>query len=73
MAEEVISSIRTVYAFGGEDKEVERYEQKLFPAMKCGIKRNFITGLGNGILWACMYVGLALGHLVWGETDFVFN
>jgi len=61
VAEEVISAIRTVFAFGGEAKEVERYERNLFPAMRSGIRRNFITGLGNGIMWACVYSGFALG------------
>jgi ABC-type multidrug transport system fused ATPase/permease subunit len=61
VAEEVISAIRTVYAFGGEDKEVNRYETNLLPALRSGIKRNIITGLGNGILYATLYLGLALG------------
>ena len=61
VAEEVISAIRTVYAFGGENKESERYEKNLVPAMKSGIKRNFMTGLGNGVLYSCLYFGLALG------------
>ncbi|CAG2171456.1 unnamed protein product, partial [Oppiella nova] len=61
MAEEVISSVRTVYAFGGEAKEVDRYETNLVPAMRSGIKRNFITGLGNGVLYSTLYLGMALG------------
>lgn len=46
VAEEVISAIRTVLAFGGQHKEVERYERHLWPALKSGIKRNFMTGFG---------------------------
>jgi ABC-type multidrug transport system fused ATPase/permease subunit len=61
VAEEVISSIRTVFAFGGEDKELKRYEKNLLPAMKSGIKRNFVTGLGTALLWTCLYLGFALG------------
>ena len=61
VAEEVISAIRTVYAFGGETKESNRYEKNLVPAMKSGVKRSLITGLGNGILYSCLYFGLALG------------
>ena len=29
IAEEVLSSIRTVIAFGGEEKEIERYDSRL--------------------------------------------
>ncbi|CAG2113799.1 unnamed protein product, partial [Medioppia subpectinata] len=61
VAEEVISAVRTVYAFGGEAKEVNRYEKNLVPAMRSGIKRNFITGLGNGVLYSTLYFGMALG------------
>jgi len=71
VAEEVISAIRTVFAFGGEAKEVERYEKNLFPAMKSGIRRNFITGLGNGITWACLYGGLALG--IWFGVKLIID
>ena len=31
IAEEVLSSIRTVVAFGGQKKEVERFEKKVSP------------------------------------------
>jgi ATP-binding cassette subfamily B (MDR/TAP) protein 1 len=71
VAEEVISAIRTVFAFGGEAKEVERYEKNLFPAMKSGIRRNFATGLGNGITWACLYGGLALG--IWFGVKLIID
>ena len=71
VAEEVISAIRTVYAFGGESKEVNRYEKNLIPALKNGIKRNFITGLGNGILYSCLYFGLALG--IWYGVTLILD
>jgi len=61
VAEEVISGIRTVFSFGGETKEVERYEKNLYTSMKSGIRRNFLTGLGTGIMWSCLYCGFALG------------
>ncbi|CAG2181529.1 unnamed protein product, partial [Oppiella nova] len=46
VAEEVISGIRTVLAFGGQQKESSRYESHLVPAMRSGVRRNFMTGLG---------------------------
>lgn len=39
IAEEVLGSIRTVVAFGGESKEIERYSYKLQPAKKMGAKK----------------------------------
>ncbi|RWS15751.1 ABC transporter: subfamily ABCB/MDR-like protein [Dinothrombium tinctorium] len=60
IAEEVLSAIRTVVAFGGEEKEVNRYSQNLEPVKKSGIKRNFYTGLGNGVMWFFTYASYAL-------------
>ena len=47
IADEVLSSIRTVVAFGGQDKEVERYESKLIYAKKAGLLRGILTGVGG--------------------------
>lgn len=44
VAEEVLSSIRTVVAFGGEKKELERYSQRLEPAEKNGKKKGIYSG-----------------------------
>ncbi|KAJ3330983.1 ATP-binding cassette, sub-B (MDR TAP), member 4, partial [Gonapodya sp. JEL0774] len=48
IAQEVISSIRTVAAFGKEDREVERYGKKIQEAVKHGEQRSFVGGLGVG-------------------------
>ena len=55
IAEEVLSSIRTVVAFGGQDKEVERYESKLVYARKAGTLRGVLTGVGGGLMWFIIY------------------
>ena len=47
IAEEVISSIRTVIAFGGEDKEVEKYSTEVATARKSGIYRGILTGMNK--------------------------
>ena len=47
IADEVLSSIRTVVAFGGQEKEVERYESKLIYAKKAGLLRGILTGVGG--------------------------
>lgn len=60
VAEEVLSSIRTVFAFGGQEKESERYKNKLVAAKKVNIKKGFFSGLGFGILWFCIYAAYAL-------------
>ncbi|GAB0096239.1 Multidrug resistance protein homolog 65 [Sergentomyia squamirostris] len=50
VAEEVLSSIRTVVAFGGEEKEADRYAQRLKPAQKAGRRKGAFSGLGEGLL-----------------------
>lgn len=61
IAEEVISSIRTVIAFGGQEKELKRYEDSLSKTTKSGIKRSMVGGLGMGITWLGFYVQYAIG------------
>jgi len=46
VAEEVISSMRTVAAFGGEPMEVSRYKKTLDLALLSGIKQSHATGIG---------------------------
>lgn len=60
-AEEVISGIRTVFAFSGQKKESKRYEDLLIPAMKNGFKRSFATSLISAINYGVLYVNFGLG------------
>lgn len=60
VAEEVLGSIRTVIAFGGEKKELERYEQRLEPAEKNGKKKGIYSGIGGGLMWFIIYCCYAL-------------
>ncbi|XP_037800229.1 ATP-dependent translocase ABCB1-like [Penaeus monodon] len=60
IAEEVISAIRTVVAFGGEAKEVERYDANLVHAKRAGVKRGLVTGVGMGLMWFLIYAAYAL-------------
>ncbi|XP_049957122.1 ATP-dependent translocase ABCB1-like [Schistocerca serialis cubense] len=64
IAEEVLSAIRTVIAFGGQDKEDKRYNKKLMAGMKLSVRRNLINGLGNGFQWFCAFgsYGLAFWY-----------
>lgn len=58
--EEALSSIRTVVAFSGQQKEVQRYADRLQPAEQMGCKRGLYTGLGNGSMWGLMHCSYAL-------------
>ncbi|KAK3865155.1 hypothetical protein Pcinc_029218, partial [Petrolisthes cinctipes] len=71
VAEEVLSGIRTVVAFGGEEKEVERYEKNLLDARMAGLQRGLVTGLGMGSVWLVMYASYALAF--WYGTGLILE
>ena len=60
IAEEVLSAIRTVVAFGGQGKELHRYNEQLVFAKDNNIKRSFLSGIGFGLLWFFIYGSYAL-------------
>ncbi|XP_039674599.1 bile salt export pump [Perca fluviatilis] len=60
VADEVLSSIRTVAAFGGEEKEAERYDRNLAEAQNWGVKKGTIVGLFQGYLWCVIFFCFAL-------------
>lgn len=60
VAEEVLSSIRTVVAFGGEKKELDRYSNRLSAAEQNGSRKGLFTGLGIGIMWLITYCVYAI-------------
>uniref|UniRef100_A0A1B0DDU0 ABC-type xenobiotic transporter n=1 Tax=Phlebotomus papatasi TaxID=29031 RepID=A0A1B0DDU0_PHLPP len=57
IAEEVFNSIRTVAAFGGEEKESQRYAESLRKAEKTGILKSFYSGLQSGVMWFLVFGG----------------
>ncbi|KAB0792508.1 hypothetical protein PPYR_14467 [Photinus pyralis] len=61
IAEETLSSIRTVVAFGGQKKEEERYDELLSFACKNNIKRLFFNGISNAVMWFFAYGSYSLG------------
>ena len=61
IAEEVISAIRTVVAFGGQQKEITNYEKNLQGAKKSGILRGLLTGLSGGLTFGIMWAVYGLG------------
>ncbi|XP_023261349.1 bile salt export pump-like [Seriola lalandi dorsalis] len=60
VADEVLSSIRTVAAFGGEEKEAERYDRNLVEAQNWGVKKGTIIGVFQGYLWCIIFLCYAL-------------
>lgn len=47
IAGEVLEAVRTVVAFGGEQKELARYSEQLVFAEKVGLKKSTATGGGK--------------------------
>ncbi|XP_063964755.1 ATP-dependent translocase ABCB1-like [Lytechinus pictus] len=60
IADEVFSSIRTVVAFGGEEKEVVRYGKNLDEAKSKTIKKDVFTLLAQGFLFFSMFSSYAI-------------
>nr|XP_014435355.1 bile salt export pump isoform X3 [Pelodiscus sinensis] len=60
VADEVLSSIRTVAAFGGERKEVQRYDKNLVFAQRWGIRKGMIMGFFTGYIWFIIFLCYAL-------------
>ncbi|XP_034042603.1 bile salt export pump-like [Thalassophryne amazonica] len=60
VADEVLSAIRTVAAFGGEEKEVQRYNRNLVEAQSWGVKKGTIIGVFQGYLWCIIFLCYAL-------------
>ncbi|XP_041056607.1 bile salt export pump-like isoform X1 [Carcharodon carcharias] len=60
VADEVLSSIRTVAAFSGEKKEVERYDKNLVFAQRWGVRKGMIVGFFTGYVWMIIFFCYAL-------------
>ncbi|XP_033108642.1 ATP-dependent translocase ABCB1-like [Anneissia japonica] len=60
VAEEVLSAIRTVVAFGGENKEKIRYAKELETAKDVGIRKGQLTGISMGVTMFIMFCSYAL-------------
>ncbi|KAH0818956.1 hypothetical protein GEV33_003835 [Tenebrio molitor] len=60
IAEEVLSSVRTVVAFDGQEKEITRYEKHLQSAKRNNITKNLFSGISNGFMWFFVFASYAL-------------
>nr|CAD7393557.1 unnamed protein product [Timema cristinae] len=69
IAEEVLGSIRTVAAFGGQDKEVHRYKLALERGLSLAMKKYYILSLGIGAVFLVTYG--AYGLAFWYGAELV--
>ncbi|RKP26905.1 multidrug resistance protein [Syncephalis pseudoplumigaleata] len=61
VAEEVLSGVKTVSAFGAQDREVRRYEAKLNVALAEGRKKGLAVGLSVGTMLGVLFFSYGLG------------
>ncbi|CAH8301085.1 unnamed protein product [Eruca vesicaria subsp. sativa] len=60
VAEEVLSQVRTVYAYVGEEKAVSSYSKSLKRALKLGKRSGLAKGLGVGLTYGLLFCAWAL-------------
>ncbi|KAM8869641.1 ATP-dependent translocase ABCB1 isoform 1-T1 [Spinachia spinachia] len=60
VASEVISAVRTVFAFSGQDREIKRYIKNLEDAKNMGIKKATYANFAFGINFLMIYLSYAL-------------
>ncbi|CAD7089354.1 unnamed protein product [Hermetia illucens] len=83
VAEEVFSAIRTVHAFDGKEKEIERYNEKIANAAKASQTRELYSALLSGLQWTLFCLLNALGtwygmqllvkQMHWDPSDIVYT
>ncbi|KAJ3314938.1 tRNA N6-adenosine threonylcarbamoyltransferase, partial [Gonapodya sp. JEL0774] len=61
VAEQSISNIKTVAAFGGEHRNIQRYEQKVKVAYDWGLQIGIVTGLGLGTMFFVIFSTYGFG------------
>ncbi|XP_004677183.1 PREDICTED: ATP-binding cassette sub-family B member 5 [Condylura cristata] len=71
VAEEVLSSIRTVIAFGAQEKEIQRYTQNLKDAKDVGIKKTVASKLSLGAVY--FFMNGTYGLAFWYGTSLILS
>nr|AAO20902.1 Mdr2 [Takifugu rubripes] len=71
VAAEVLSSIRTVFAFSGQRKAIKRYHKNLEDARDMGIKKGVAANTATGFSFLMIYLSYALAF--WYGTTLVLN
>lgn len=72
--EEVLFAVRTVVAFGGEQREIDRFGRHVEKARKGGVQSRTKAGLGMGYIWMMMFFCYAIAFyagmlFVYHEVD----
>ncbi|XP_064473641.1 phosphatidylcholine translocator ABCB4-like isoform X3 [Ornithodoros turicata] len=70
-AQEALAFIKTVVAYGGQNKEIKRYEGHLQPVKETAIQRGLMTGFGVSLVWVFMYANYSLGF--WLGTSLILQ
>ncbi|GJQ81867.1 hypothetical protein Trydic_g9893 [Trypoxylus dichotomus] len=83
IAEEVLTAIKTVFAFGGQQKEIDRYKVHLITACTNNIRRSLLTALSNALMMFFIFasyslafwygIGLIIYQLDWAPEDRVYT
>ncbi|KAM9807166.1 ATP-dependent translocase ABCB1-like [Syngnathus typhle] len=60
VAEEVLSAIRTVFAFSGQQREIQRYRRNLEEAKNMGIKKAISSNTAMGFTFMMIFLSYAL-------------
>ncbi|KAM9386940.1 ATP-dependent translocase ABCB1-like [Phaethornis superciliosus] len=71
VAEEVLGAVRTVIAFGGQEKEIKRYYKNLEDAKRLGIKKSITASISMGAAFLLIYASYALAF--WYGTTLVLT
>ncbi|CAD6186832.1 unnamed protein product [Caenorhabditis auriculariae] len=69
LAEEVLTSMRTVIAFNGQKYECNRYDEALQDGKVTGIKKSIYIGMGLALTFLIMFSSYCLAF--WVGTNFV--
>ncbi|XP_075965014.1 ATP-dependent translocase ABCB1 [Anarhichas minor] len=72
VASEVISAVRTVFAFSGQEREIKRYNKNLEDAKNVGIKKATYANFAFGINFLMIYLSYALAFW-YGSTLILSN
>uniref|UniRef100_A0A0X3P980 Multidrug resistance protein 1 n=2 Tax=Schistocephalus solidus TaxID=70667 RepID=A0A0X3P980_SCHSO len=60
IATEVLTAIRTVFAFGGQEKECARYEKELQASSRIFFLKSVFVGLGTGAIGCTIFIDAAI-------------
>jgi len=71
IAQEAFAQIRTIVSFGNEQKEIERYVNKLKPTLRYGVIMSQVSGIGTGLIFAIAYLACSIAF--YKGTQYVYN